>query len=180
MRIVRLRVTRAPVDQIELRVVGARAPRGPSTVLPRVAVARPRLRARFARRGNRVPPPQLRSGVRIPSIKEPARRPLAARHPGDQHAIGDDWRTGGVVTLLACPRTSDSTPPCPSSCRARRDDCRSNPKELAVVDHRSAARDRRAGRFPSRGRQACARSDGRYARRAQRSTCPLMTYITPL
>ncbi len=69
-RIVRLGVADAPVHEIELRIVRAGSPRRSAAVLPRVAVLRPRLRSRLARRGNRVAPPQLLSGLRIPSDRE--------------------------------------------------------------------------------------------------------------
>src|SRR5262249_7152019 len=56
-RIVGLGVAGAPIDQVELRIVRAGAPRGPAAPRPRVAVARPGLRTRLARLGNGVATP---------------------------------------------------------------------------------------------------------------------------
>ena len=118
-RIVRLGVAGAPVDEIELRIVRAGAPRRPAAVLPRVAVLRPRLGAGLARRRNRVAAPQLLAGIRIPAVEESARGGLAAGHAGDQHAVGDDRRAGGVVALFGIGEFLVPELPCRSSCRAR-------------------------------------------------------------
>ena len=78
--IVRLGIARTPVDEVELRIVGTRAPRRPPTVHPGVAVPGPRLRTGLARRRDGVSAPQFLPGVGIPTVEEPARRGLPARH----------------------------------------------------------------------------------------------------
>src|SRR5262249_3720859 len=134
-------VAGAPVDQIEFGVVGARAPRRPSSVLPRIAVARPGFGSGFTGSGNRVPVPQLLSGVRVPSIEESARRPLATGHAGNQDAVGDDWCARGVVPLLALrvllvPELLARFHVEGNEMIVVRD-----PKHLPVVKHRATARD---------------------------------------
>src|SRR5262249_8009212 len=98
-RVVGLGVAGAPVDQIEFGIVGAGAPGRAAAVLPGVVVG-PGLRAGLARRRNRITPPELFAGLRIPAIEEAARGGFPARHPGDEDAVGDDRRTGGVVAFL--------------------------------------------------------------------------------
>ncbi len=141
-RIVRLRVAHAPVDEIELRIVGARSPRRPAAHFPGVAVFRPRLRPGLAGRGNRVPSPQLLAGLRIPAVQEPARRGFAAGHAGNHDALGDDWRAGGVVPLAPVGELlfPDLFPGLHVEC----DDVvvDRHAVQLAVVDRRGAARDR--------------------------------------
>ena len=89
-RIVRLRIPGAPINQIELRIVGTRAPRRPAALRPSVAILRPRLRTRLARRRNRISAPQFLPGLRIPAVQEPARSGFAARHAGNHHAVRDN------------------------------------------------------------------------------------------
>src|SRR5262245_53541105 len=85
-RIVRLGVARSPVDEIELRIVGAGPPRGSAALCPRVAVLRPGFGTRLAGRGDGVPPPQFLAGLRIPAVEEATRRELAAGHARDHDA----------------------------------------------------------------------------------------------
>src|SRR5581483_6825988 len=78
-RIVRLGIPRAPVHQIELRIVRPRAPRGAAALRPGIGALGPGLRTRLAGSRNRVPPPQLLPGIGIPAVQEPARGGFAAR-----------------------------------------------------------------------------------------------------
>ena len=144
MRIVRLRVARAPVDEIELRIVGARSPRRPAPVLPRVAVLGPRLRTRFARRGNRIALPQLPAGLRVPTSEESARGALAAGHSGNHDAVGDNRRTRRVVAVLLVRELL--VPDLHARLHVERDEMVvvGDAIELAVVDRRGAAVDETA------------------------------------
>ena len=98
--IVRFRIARTPIDEIELGIVRTRAPRRPSAVLPGVAVFGPCLRAGFAGRWDSVSAPQFLSRVRIPAVEETARGGFTTGHTGNQHAVGNDRSAGGVVALF--------------------------------------------------------------------------------
>ena len=143
-RIVRLRVADAPVDQIEFGIVGARSPRRPTAELPGVAALRPRLRAWFTWRGNRVSTPQLLAGLRIPAVEEPARRGFSTRHPGNEHAVGDDGCAGGVVAFLRIGELL--IPDLLARLHVEREHVvvDRDAEDLAVVDRRRASSDRGA------------------------------------
>src|SRR6185295_12569798 len=99
-RVVRFGIAGAPIDEVELGIVGARAPGRRAAVFPGVAVGRPGVVSGLAGPRNGVTTPELLAGLGIPAVKEAARRRFAAGHAGDQHAVGDDRRTGGVVAFL--------------------------------------------------------------------------------
>src|SRR5262249_25696947 len=140
-RIVRLRVAGAPVDEVELGIIGARAPGRPAAARPGVAVLRPGLRAGLAGRRNSVPPPQFLAGLGVPAVKEAARRRFPARHPGNQYAVGDDGGAGCVIALLRFGELL--LPDLLAGLHVEGDDVvvDRHAKELAVVKHRRAARD---------------------------------------
>ena len=97
--IVWLRIARSPIDQIELGIVRTGAPRRASALRPGVAVLRPRLGTGLAGRRDGVSAPQFLPGVGIPAVEEPARGGLSTGHAGNQHAVGNDRPTGGVVAI---------------------------------------------------------------------------------
>ena len=99
-RIVGLRIARAPVDEVELWVIRTRAPGRAAALLPGVAVLRPGLVARLARRRDGVATPQFLPGLRIPAIEEATSGELAAGHPGNHDAIGHNRCAGGGVALV--------------------------------------------------------------------------------
>ncbi len=134
----------AGVHQIELRIVGTRAPCGATAVHPCIAVLRPRLRSRFTRRGNRVATPQLLAGLGIPAVEESARGGFAARHPGDEHAIGDNRRAGSVVAFLRIGKLL--IPDLLAGLHVEREHVvvDRHAEDFAVVNRRRASRDRGA------------------------------------
>src|SRR5690348_9543958 len=76
---VRVRVADAPIEQVQLRIVGARQPRRAAAALPDLAF--PRVAARLAGSGNRVEAPDAIAGRRIVRVEEAAVRELAAGDP---------------------------------------------------------------------------------------------------
>src|SRR5205807_6742007 len=99
-RIVGLRIAGPPIHQIELRIVGTRAPGRTSALRPGVAILWPRLGTWLAGRRNGVSAPQFFSRVWIPAVEESARSGLSTSHARNEHAVGDDLRTGRVVAVL--------------------------------------------------------------------------------
>ena len=65
-----LRISRAPIKKMKLRIVSARHPGHPSTVRDRVAALRPRFRSRLSRLRLRIPAPLNRARFRIPRLQE--------------------------------------------------------------------------------------------------------------
>src|SRR5262245_17752943 len=65
-------IARAPVDEVELRIVRAGNPRARASVQGRLAWL-PRLVAFFAGAWNGIAPPELLAGRRIPAVEETAR-----------------------------------------------------------------------------------------------------------
>src|SRR6185436_6255544 len=88
--VVRIRIARAPVEQVELRIVAAGLPGGTAAARQHVRI-RPGLAARLAARRNRVEAPDACTGLRIVRIDEPARRDVAAGN-ADNHLVLDDER----------------------------------------------------------------------------------------
>src|SRR5262249_34445166 len=99
-RVVGFGIAGAPIDEVELGIVGARAPGRRAAVFPGVTVGRPGLVSGLAGSRNGVATPELLAGLGVPAVKEAACRRFAAGHAGDQDAVGDDRRTGGVVAFL--------------------------------------------------------------------------------
>src|SRR5262249_18614361 len=100
-RIVRLGVAGAPIDQVELGVVGPVLPGRATAVLPGIGhLPGPGLCAGLARRGNGVAAPQMLAGRRVPAVEEAAGGAVAAGHAGDQHAVGDERRDDAGVAFL--------------------------------------------------------------------------------
>src|SRR5882762_10952486 len=84
-------VARAPVDEVELRVVGAGDPCGPAPA--QVGIARgPGLAALFSGTRGGMAAPQVLARVGIVAVDETANAVLAARHPRHQHAVRDRGR----------------------------------------------------------------------------------------
>src|SRR5262249_32164636 len=137
-RVIRLRVAGPPIDKVEVGIVGAGAPGRAAAMLPGVIVG-PGLRARLALRPDRVAAPELLAGLRVPAVEEAARGGFAARHPGDQHAVGDDRRAGGVVALL--PVGELLRPHHPAGLELERDEIivDRHTEQLAVIVRRRAA-----------------------------------------
>ena len=136
----------APVDEVQLRIVRAGAPRGRPAELPRIGVRRPRLRPGLARRGNGVAAPQLRPGFRIPAVEKSARRGLAARHPRDEHAARHHRRARCVVPLA--PLGELLLPQLFARLRVERDHVvvQRDAEQLALVEDRCAPVERGAAR----------------------------------
>src|SRR5262249_61896259 len=144
-RIVGVGVAGAPVDDVEWGIVGPRAPGWPPATGPGVAVLRPGLRARLARRRNGVAPPQFLAGFGVPAVEEAARRRFSAGHPGDQHAVGDHRRPAPVITFLGFGELL--LPDLLAGLDVEGDDVvvDRHAEELAVVEYRRAACDAAAG-----------------------------------
>src|SRR5262249_73858 len=85
--------------------------------------------------------PEMLAGIRIPAVEEPARRSVAARHPGDHDAIryqrGD---YAGVAFLVVSKLLS---PDLLASLHIKRDDVPVDrlAKQFAIIDGRSPAHD---------------------------------------
>src|SRR5262249_42402495 len=100
-RVVRLGITGAPIDEVELRIVRAVLPGGAAAVFPGVRnVLWPGLGARLAQRRDGVAPPQLLPGFRIPAVEETARGAVAAGHAGDHDAVGHQRRDDADIAFL--------------------------------------------------------------------------------
>ena len=95
----RLRIPHAPNEQVELRIVRPRQPRGRASLAP--GVTGPRLAARLAGLGDRHEPPSLPSTIRIVGRDEaltPADHVRRGHTSHDQIAIGQ-WRSADGVPL---------------------------------------------------------------------------------
>src|SRR5262249_6736177 len=92
-------IARAPVDEVELRIVRAGNPRARASVQGRLAWL-PRLVAFFAGAWNGIAPPELLAGRRIPAVEETARPEFRAGAPGDQYAVCDQRCDGERVAFL--------------------------------------------------------------------------------
>src|SRR5262249_12313002 len=138
--IVGLGVADAPIDQVELGIVGAVLPGRAAAVLPGVVLG-PGLRARLARRRNGVAPPQVLSGVGIPAVEEAARGAVAAGDAADHDAVRDQRRDDAGVALLVVGEFL--LPELASGLHVEREDVRVDllAKQLAVVDGGAAAHD---------------------------------------
>ena len=86
-------VARAPIREIQLRIIRTRDPGAGAAGFVRVARL-PGLMSLFAGACGGVTPPQLFAGVRVPAIEKAANAVLRARDSGDEHAIGDLRRHG--------------------------------------------------------------------------------------
>src|ERR1051326_7142725 len=94
---VRPRIADAPIDEIQLRIVGAGDPGGSSTELPRLAG--PAIAPGFAVGGNSVESPDALSGVRVVSIDKPACAELGAGHSGDDEILDDERRSSCAIAF---------------------------------------------------------------------------------
>ena len=95
---IRIGVAGAPIHHVQLGIVGARQPRRRAAALP--GVGRPRVAARFARRGNRPEPPRTLAGLHVVRIEEAADRELAAGDADDDLVLDDERRAGAGVAGL--------------------------------------------------------------------------------
>src|SRR5436190_22305206 len=86
------RIARAPVEQLQRRIVRAGEPRRAAAVHP--AVAGPRLAARLAGRRYRPEAPPRLAAPRVVRVEEAADARFAAADP-DDHLVVDDERRGG-------------------------------------------------------------------------------------
>ena len=94
--VVRTRIARAPVEQVQLRIVGAGQPRRRAAVLPRVAA--PRVRARLTRRRHGPEAPRALAGLRVVGIEESANAAFGAGDADDDLVLDRERRAGrGVV-----------------------------------------------------------------------------------
>ena len=93
------------------------------------------------------------SGFRIPAIEEAAGGVIAARHAGDQHAVGDERRARRGVAFREVGKLL--LPYLCAGFHVERNDVRveRHTKELAVVDGRRAAVDRAAASVRRRFRR---------------------------
>ena len=85
--VVRIRVARAPINEIELWIVTARHPCAAATTGQDFRIVRPGLAAGLTGPGHRVEPPDPFARLRIVCIDEPARRVLAARDPDNDFSV---------------------------------------------------------------------------------------------
>ena len=74
-----------PIEQLGLRIVGAREPGGPAPVLD--GPPDPRFRPRLAARGNRPEPPRPFAGRSFVSVQESADPLVSARNPGNHQVV---------------------------------------------------------------------------------------------
>src|SRR5262245_56935823 len=100
-RVVRLGIPGAPVDEVKLWVIRAVQPCRSAAIFPSVRnVLGPGLGAWLAGRRYGVAAPEMLAGFRIPAVEEPARRAVAARHPGDEDPVRHQRRDSAEVTFL--------------------------------------------------------------------------------
>ena len=137
-RVVGLGVAGSPVDEVELGVVRAGAPRRRPAVEVRVAVGGPRLVAGLAGAGDGVAAPQLLAGGGVPAVEEAAGGRLAPGHPRDEDPVGDHGGARRVVALR--PVGELLVPQLLAGLHVEGEDVvvDGDPEEPALVDHRAA------------------------------------------
>ena len=137
-RIVGLGVAGPPIDEVELGIVRARAPRRRPAVQPRVGAGGPRLVAGLAGPRDRVAAPQLLAGRGVPAVEEAAGGGLAAGHPRDEDPVGHDGGARRVVALR--PVGELLVPQLLAGLHVEGEDVvvDGHPEETALVDHRPA------------------------------------------
>src|SRR5439155_19890057 len=106
-------ITRAPIDQVGVGIVGAGHPGGGRTRLP--AFAGPGIVARFAGTRHGPETPDSFAGLGIVSVDQPAHPQFSARDPGDDLVFdrqrGDgDTVAGLVVGDLHIPQRTAGAP----------------------------------------------------------------------
>ena len=97
-RVERAGIADAPIDRVQLRIVGAGDPGRSAAELPGVAL--PGVAAGLFGTGDRMGPPQMLAGRRIPSIDEAAGAEFGAGDAGQHHAVGDQRRHRHRVAFL--------------------------------------------------------------------------------
>src|SRR5579864_2071179 len=88
----------SPIDSVQFRIERAGDPSGTAPELP--GVARPRIVARFALTRDGVGSPEVLAGTGIPAVDEEARAVLRPGDASDDHAVGDEGRTGHRVAIF--------------------------------------------------------------------------------
>src|SRR5262249_23165741 len=91
-------IARAPVERVELRIVGAGYPRRRAAPLPRIAL--PGLDALLAVSRNRRAPPRALAGFGVVSVEESADAVLAAGHPDDDLVLHRERRAREAEALV--------------------------------------------------------------------------------
>ncbi len=89
-------IARAPVQQIQRRIVGAGQPRRCAAVLPGVAAA-PRVRSGLARRRHGPEAPRALAGLRVVGVEEAANAALRAGDADDDLVLDRERRAGRRV-----------------------------------------------------------------------------------
>src|SRR5207237_26930 len=97
-RIERPRVADAPINRVQLRVIGAGDPCRSATELPGIAF--PGVAAGLLGAGYRVGPPQALARLWIPTIDEPAGPELRAGNARDDNAVRDERSHGHRIAFL--------------------------------------------------------------------------------
>ena len=85
---IRRGIAGAPVDQIEVRIVGAGVPGGTAAQLP--GIARPCFGAGLAGRGNRVEAPDQLAGLGVEGVEIAAVGDFASGDAGDDFILHED------------------------------------------------------------------------------------------
>ena len=97
-RIERAGVADAPINRVQLGVIGAGDPGRSATELPGVAL--PGVSAGLVGAGYRMGPPQVLASLRVPAIDEAAYAVLGARDAGDDDAVGNQRRDRHRIAFL--------------------------------------------------------------------------------
>ena len=138
---VRRGVAGGPVQELQVRIVGAGEPRGAAAGLPPVALP-PGLEAGLTGRGNRVRAPHQLAGLRVVRVDEAADARFGPRHADDDLPVERQRRQRQVVPGLVV--LHRHVPAHAARARVERDEMPVHrAEEHRVVENRDAAIDRR-------------------------------------
>ena len=140
--IIRIRIAGAPVQEIELGIVGAGHPRAAAAAFQHTGVGGPRLAAPLPKTGNGVEPPDALARCRIVGVEKAPGGIFTAGDPDDHLAVDHERCQGRRVPGLVV--SQDDVPKNPSGRAVERQQMRvERDHEQAMVKHAEASVHRR-------------------------------------